>query len=265
MSESRLLADRPFIAVQPDLIRNLEGNVAAAVVLQHVHYRLTGPDGEWHDDRRWYPVKIADLADEIGMSRDQVKHVLARLRDLGLLLVSQRSGYDRTNLYAIDLDHPALYGQDERANVPNASGGSAPSKGEIRPIERADLPLAPSIQTTKTSKTIIPADAGTAADVVAAYVDACVDLHGEKPPTRNIGRLAREARQLLEEGRDVTAVIAAAQHCAAEGHANIASAYTWVKAQPVRAAARGSGKESAAAAYVRLAAEISDTRLEIGQ
>lgn len=259
---SRLLADRQFIAVQPDLIRALQGNVASAVVLQHLHYRLTGSDAEIHDGRTWYAVKVQDLADEVGMSKDQVKHILAKLRETGLVLVSQRAGYDRTNVYAIDHEHELL-----GASVPDAYGESASSKGPIRPIEAANPPNVQYLQTNKTKETVYPADAGNAGDVVANYVDHYTALQSEKPPSRHIGRIAREARLLLDEGRDFELVMMAAMECATAGHANMASAYTWMKAHGTRQASRSNEvKESAASGYLRLAQTLNEARpLELNQ
>jgi len=74
-----------------------------------------------------------------------------------------------------------------------------------------------------------------ASDVVAAYVDQHIDTFGEKPPARSIGRLAKESKLLLDEGKQPELVIEAAKHSAINGHANIASSYTWLLAQEQRA------------------------------
>lgn len=70
--------------------------------------------------------------------------------------------------------------------------------------------------------------------VVAAYVDAYNEAFGENPPARSIGRLAKEAKLLLDEGKQPDLVIEAAKHSALNGHANIASSYTWLLAQDTR-------------------------------
>jgi len=73
-----------------------------------------------------------------------------------------------------------------------------------------------------------------ASDVVAAYVDKHIEIFGEKPPIRSIGRLAKESKLLLDEGKQPDLVIEAAKHSAINGHANIASSYTWLLAQDQR-------------------------------
>lgn len=73
-----------------------------------------------------------------------------------------------------------------------------------------------------------------ASDVVAAYVDQHMETFGEKPPSRSIGRLAKESKVLLDEGKQPDLVIGAAKHSAINGHANIASSYTWLLAQESR-------------------------------
>lgn len=264
-NSSRLLADQPFIAVQPDVIRNLSGNAVAAIVLQHLNYRLTGRDSyEDEQGRIWYQVKHSDLADETGLSRDQVKHAMTKLREVGVVLVSQLNGYDRTNFYAIDHAHPVI-------NEVDPSGKSAPSMGDIRPLEEANPPLVLLTKTYKDSQDLTPADASDAVSVVVdepahaghvvgAYVDHHAQVHGEAPPSRHKGRIARDARQLIEEGKNVATLVEAAQKCAEEGHANLASAYTWTLAQDQRQASRQqeTRKESGAAAYFRLAQQLEE-------
>lgn len=73
-----------------------------------------------------------------------------------------------------------------------------------------------------------------ASDVVASYVDQHMETFGEKPPSRSIGRLAKESKILLDEGKQPDLVIEAAKHSAVNGHANIASSYTWLLAQESR-------------------------------
>lgn len=73
-----------------------------------------------------------------------------------------------------------------------------------------------------------------ASDVVASYVDQHIETFGEKPPSRSIGRLAKESKVLLDEGKQPDLVIEAAKHSAINGHANIASSYTWLLAQESR-------------------------------
>jgi hypothetical protein len=73
-----------------------------------------------------------------------------------------------------------------------------------------------------------------ASTIVAEYVDSHQHYLGEKAPTRSIGRIAKDAKQLLLEGKSPELLIAAAQDCAASGHANLSSSYSWLLAEKSR-------------------------------
>jgi len=73
-----------------------------------------------------------------------------------------------------------------------------------------------------------------AATIVAEYVDSYEHYLSEKPPARSIGRIAKDAKQLLIEGKDAKLLIAAAEDCALSGHANLSSSYTWALAEQTR-------------------------------
>lgn len=185
-----------------------------------------------------------------------VDRALDDLERIGAVVISRNRINDKG-------DHaPNLY------RVVSARGGSAqkgtgvvPEKVQGVVPKKADYLIANNL-IANISELSTPANAG---DVVAAYVDAYRNHHGEEPPARAKGRLAREARELITEGRDVSLIMTAAEKCAAEGHANIVSAYTWVQAQPSRQSSRTAEKqESNAAGYLRLAQSF-DNPLEIEQ
>lgn len=67
-----------------------------------------------------------------------------------------------------------------------------------------------------------------ASNIVASYVDAYVLQNREKPPSRSIGRIAKDAKKLLDEGMNPETLIDAAKSCAISGHANIVASYTWL-------------------------------------
>lgn len=101
-----------------------------------------------------------------------------------------------------------------------------------------------------------------ASDVVAAYVDQHLETFGEKPPARSIGRLAKEAKLLLDEGKQPELVIEAAKHSANNGHANIASSYTWLLAQDSRRIQQPQ-KESAVTRSLRYLEKMQAEAFEI--
>lgn len=97
-----------------------------------------------------------------------------------------------------------------------------------------NLTLLEETYTKELEEVDITQSATNASDVVAAYVDQHFETFGEKPPARSIGRLAKESKLLLDEGKQPELVIEAAKHSANNGHANIASSYTWLLAQNKR-------------------------------
>jgi hypothetical protein len=78
-----------------------------------------------------------------------------------------------------------------------------------------------------------------ASNVVAAYVDAYVLQNKEKPPTRSIGRIAKDAKKLLEEGMKESTLLDAATACATSGHANLVASYTWITTRQKESPASG--------------------------
>ena len=102
----------------------------------------------------------------------------------------------------------------------------------------------------------------TANAVVAAYVDAHLQTFNEKPPARSIGRLAKESKLLLDEGKQPELIVEAAKHSAINGHANIASSYTWLLAQDSRRTQQPQ-KESAVTRSLRYLQEMESESIEV--
>lgn len=70
------------IQVTPALIRLLGGDAAAAVVLTRIQWR-TQVHGEVRDGHAWYRASLVELAEDTGLSRDQVNRLVRKLRDKG--------------------------------------------------------------------------------------------------------------------------------------------------------------------------------------
>jgi hypothetical protein len=62
--------------------------------------------------------------------------------------------------------------------------------------------------------------------VVKAFVDEFVSLYGEQPDKQLIGRIGRDAKRMLAEGKPLDVLISSAEFCAQSGHGNLPSAYT---------------------------------------
>jgi len=100
-----------------------------------------------------------------------------------------------------------------------------------------------------------------AATIVAEYVDSHQHYLGEKAPTRSIGRIAKDAKQLLLEGKSPELLIAAAQDCAASGHANLSSSYSWLLAEK----SRQDKKKSPAQGWLELLGKENTTDWKLEQ
>lgn len=100
-----------------------------------------------------------------------------------------------------------------------------------------------------------------ASTIVAEYVDSFQHYFGEKPPARSIGRIAKDAKQLLGEGKNPELLKAAAQDCAVSGHANLSSSYTWALAEQTR----NDKKKSPAQGWLELLNQETTNHLELEQ
>jgi len=100
-----------------------------------------------------------------------------------------------------------------------------------------------------------------AATIVAEYVDSHEHHFGEKAPARSIGRIAKDAKQLLTEGKNPELLKAAAQDCAVSGHANLSSSYTWALAEQTR----NGKKKSPAQGWLELLDQETQNHWELEQ
>jgi hypothetical protein len=107
---------------------------------------------------------------------------------------------------------------------------------------------------------ITPSDTN-ASTIVAEYVDSYQHYFAEKAPARSIGRIAKDAKQLLAEGKNPELLIAAAQDCAVSGHANLSSSYTWLLAEQ----SRNDKKKSPAQGWLELLNQETANHLELEQ
>ena len=67
-----------------------------------------------------------------------------------------------------------------------------------------------------------------ASNVVAAYIDAFKLQFSSNPPSRSIGRIAKDAKKMIDEGIDVQILINAAEALVSAGHTNLVASYTWL-------------------------------------
>lgn len=143
---------KDFIMVRAALVRRL-GGANEALVFARIHYRTADkpPHVDPVTNEAWWPVSRETLAEETGLSPDQVKRALLKLIQTGAIdWAEHRLGgnYDRTKSY-----RPILV-PDERAESPNEgspSGGIAQSERAESPnVDWANSPNVPLFQTEET-------------------------------------------------------------------------------------------------------------------
>jgi hypothetical protein len=137
-----LLTARDFIGVRAGLVAALGNDANAALVLTRIAYRT---EGGWHEShqtsegRWWWRATYETIADETGLTRDQVKRAVLSLSRLGWIegMTFRLEGpYDRTLSYSMAVP-------DDRADSPDERAGSPD-------VHRADSPDVPSTKTFKT-------------------------------------------------------------------------------------------------------------------
>jgi DNA-binding transcriptional ArsR family regulator len=229
MSTALLLNER-FVAVFPSLVRTL-GALADAAVLQEIHYQLqTG--GKESDGHRWVPATVRDLSDAIGLSPDAVTRTTKRLRDRGILITSNPEAFQRRTWWRVDYD--AL---NHLAETQNGNGENAKSKPPKAQTPKSEIASSTTLKEHKELKEVITPPSG--ANVVKAFVDAFVSLYNEQPDKQLIGRIGRDAKRMLSEGKELAILIASAEACAQSGHGNLPASYTQTITAGKRNAPRG--------------------------
>lgn len=257
------------------------------------------------DGTNAWPSK-ATLARKARLSERRVQQILRSLEDKGLIRVETQKGGTlemdnrlRPNRYTIvvsalktgsvpsgekpiaPLDvvvddlHLVVSPDPAGENFGAVRGEVWSTLGEkpISPKPSLEPSIEPSINTSSANAEAIevfkPISAQT---IVAAYIDRWKELHNEPCLARQQGQLARAAREMLNQGCDPDRLIAAAEKCAADGHARLDSAYAWITANPTRATGNaGGGRREAslrqglelAARYAEHESETTEPRREI--
>jgi hypothetical protein len=102
VTDGRLLLDEPVLVVQRSLVRRLEGDHAAALLLQQIHYAARS--GEPFEGQRWAVRTHAEWAADLCVSVSTLKRAVGRLRDAGLVVAVKPGGYDRRCWLRVDYD-----------------------------------------------------------------------------------------------------------------------------------------------------------------
>jgi biotin operon repressor len=256
-NSSRLLYDEPFVAVFPSLVRLLDGDVAAAAVLQHINFRSNSRQAiRTQDGHYWYPVTREDLADEIGLSLKQVKRIIDKLRARGVLLIEQMGGIDRRNFYRIDLKWADPLD-------PNGTDGTTPYGPDGRAPDGTDVPYIKEPKEKKDKRTLVrkPVDDH----------DPRFEEFWATYPRKSAKGAARRAWARAAAATDPNLIIAGAARYAADPNREdtyTAHPATWLNGErwlddalPARAS-RGDRKTNEVAEMIRRAS-MRDERKEI--
>lgn len=136
-----LVADSDYTMIRAELVRTLDGDAVAAIVLTRVAWRCDGP----HAVEGWWTGGYDTLADETGLSGDQVRKAVGRLKTAGLVETSKRragGSWDHTLSYRAVLDGPAETIRP-RSHIETASGPDVDSAQEPEedPAQEPELPL----------------------------------------------------------------------------------------------------------------------------
>lgn len=122
---------KDFMQVRAALVRRL-GGANEALVWTRIDWRADSARvaHQTQDGTHWWAATYPEIADETGLSADQVRRAVDRLVEGGFLRAEQQHGFARKRSYAPIYSHVA--------NLP--AGEDARSKRQDRQIELADMP-----------------------------------------------------------------------------------------------------------------------------
>lgn len=124
---------KDFIMVRAALVQRL-GGANEALVWTRIDWRTGSKDAhQVGDGRHWWAATYPELADETGLTAEQVRRAVERLLEGGYLLAEQHHGFSRTRSYSTVIAH--------LANLPD--GENASSKRRTRQMDLANSPNAP--------------------------------------------------------------------------------------------------------------------------
>lgn len=172
--DTNLLTAKDFIGVRAEVIRQLGGDANRAVVLTRIFYRAAQDYRESVevDGAFWWRATREQIAEETGLSPDQVKRIITWLAAEGFIeAVSHHleGKWDQTRSLRVTTDQAES--PDHRAESPDIGADSHRSIGADSPnVIGADSPNPP-IKTLKTEKTYVLFDGSkiTEGDLVTAF------------------------------------------------------------------------------------------------
>lgn len=113
-----------FIMVHPAMIKALGGNMIAAAIAARLHFLLRGPEAYERDGVRWLRLSQSALAEDLGITRKQVRTSVALLVEQGYILTTKHfagGNADHTFSYRLNLSENRA-----ESDVPHRANRSAP-------------------------------------------------------------------------------------------------------------------------------------------
>lgn len=208
-----MLLNEEFVAVFPSLVRRL-GGMNKAAVLQAIHF-ASQIQGQKIGNNKWTPMTARQLAVKTGLSEDAAQRALTALVEMRVLIGMGAKDGSRKLMWLIIYD--LLDAPREIAETDTAES-------------RNDLRESAECTTTKNSKEepnkVIAIAEGNASVVSQRFLDKFKLMHSAEPDRASVGRIAREAKRMLADGRPLDLLIQSAELCAVRGHANLPSSLT---------------------------------------
>lgn len=172
---SRLLVDEEFVAVQPSLVRALDGKVVDALVLQYLHFWLRVSTNEYEGEI-WVYNTYQDWSDRLGISPKQAERAIKRLEEQDFILSCQpRAGaYDHKKWYRINYENVCLIDLPESGDQSGQIGRSTFS------TERTNRETSTA---SSTPQYVIGNDDDNATDLTRARESSTTGVPGLSHPT----------------------------------------------------------------------------------
>lgn len=207
-----MLLNEEFVAVFPSLVRRL-GSMNKAAVLQAIHF-ASQIQSKTIEGVRWTPMTASQIALKTGLSDDAAQRALTGLVEMGVLIGRGAAHGTRKLMWLIvhdQLELPREIAEPCTAKTRNDLRDSAESTTTKNKEEE--------------SKNIVWRDE-SANLVVKAFIDKFRALYRLEPDGNLVGRLARDAKRMLADGRPMDLLILSAESCAVNGHANLPASMT---------------------------------------
>lgn len=123
------IAGTDFIMVHRSLVAALDGNYEAAMVLDRVRFRSSGPGSA----NGWWEATRAELQEETGLSKWKLDQAVKLLKEAGFLESERITSYDPTQRWRVILENQEQVNQATGLTVSQDSRTTLFSKNDKNP------------------------------------------------------------------------------------------------------------------------------------